>query len=861
MYKKLYLAKSFKELLEKSEYDPPNLSLDRYLSSMKKLHDSARQAELEKDQEKEFRLLHRYFILLTAAQRHPEFIRKKYLPEFTRAQKNLNKYESLKDILNNRYEENISKEKDNLNSSVKPISSPTHEKTLKDITNHKTAGKLNKTSIRSEELFSLLNSKINNNNKDSYIIIDVRSAYDFKESHLNMPNVINIPEEIITPGVSAAALSKILPPDVKAMWDKRGTFNKLIILDWNSNGQNLKKEAKLYVLREAIVKWDPSTPYKSLPMILEGGYEDLLAKYPHITTNPKVIPPISGEISIPLSLDSFDYPIQILEPEEVKKPLASQPQKSVHEKQSLVIDRSTKPILKDASEAKLKEESLDSEKNSEVIATEDEETTVESSSQSFEEDISNKVIEKENQEPAEVISPPKQNPKEMLSELRKVKPQESSQRPQSIETMKGGDEDTNHRLRPEHGVQSLSNRPTSEKRATEGTYRVPLKKEDGSSSGILKRSSSSPNIAKLDDDVSLKVPSYTRSNKPMVYAERADSTYGTTAAGLTGLKNFANNCYMNSILQCLSNTHSLVTELISINRNLVINSHSKTKGRVAQEVISAFRNMWSGDVRVYSIKELKNILGGLKEIFKGTGHQDSNEFLIILLEYLHEDLNIPANVESRLDGAKEETGEKAWGEFRRKNCSIIQRLFYGQHRSTVTCSTCGHSSVTFEQFFNLFVPIPSKDYVSLNDCIQLYMSGEKISGWKCPKCKDERNATKKFDISRLPPILVIALKRFTHEEDSWLQKKENLVTYPLEGLDMERFTVEGSEQRYTKYNLYAMSTHTGTLRAGHYKAICKNHLTEKWYMFDDQSVEALPAHSVRNNPEVYILFYNAVTNC
>lgn len=65
---------------------------------------------------------------------------------------------------------------------------------------------------------------------------------------------------------------------------------------------------------------------------------------------------------------------------------------------------------------------------------------------------------------------------------------------------------------------------------------------------------------------------------------------------------------MNSILQCLSNTDPLVKELISINRPVATNPQSKTKGRVAQEVIAAFRNMWSGDVRVYSIKDLKVIL-------------------------------------------------------------------------------------------------------------------------------------------------------------------------------------------------------------------------------------------------------------
>ncbi|KAL1122933.1 hypothetical protein AAG570_003258 [Ranatra chinensis] len=283
---------------------------------------------------------------------------------------------------------------------------------------------------------------------------------------------------------------------------------------------------------------------------------------------------------------------------------------------------------------------------------------------------------------------------------------------------------------------------------------------------------------------------------------------------------------MNSILQCLSNTEALVKELINLNKP-ALNYQSKTKGMVALEVIQTLRSMWSGDIRVYSIKDLKALMGNMKDIFKGTSHQDSNEFLIILLEYLHEDLNVHNSLTS-LSGAEESTGEKAWGEFRRKNSSVIQRLFYGQQKSTVTCSTCQHSSVTFEPFFNLFVPIPStSDKVTLHDCIQLYMSGENITGWKCPKCHGERNATKKFDISKLPPVLIIALKRFTQENDSWLHKKENVVMYPVQDLDMRRFTVRDSEQRYTNYDLYAVSTHSGTLKSGHYKAICKNYLTRK----------------------------------
>ncbi|XP_014278270.1 ubiquitin carboxyl-terminal hydrolase 8 [Halyomorpha halys] len=859
MVQPLHIADSLNTLLRISEIKIPDLSLSACLQKMKKLHDSARKASLEKDQEQEFMFLHRYLMLLKMACKYPEYTKfsSQYRSDFSCAQSNMEKYELLHSILKKRYEENKEKDSRQKNNKIIPVKSisPTQEKSLKDLNNSIAAGKFNKTFIYSGELYNLLSTQ---NNKESLLLIDARSKQDFKESHLNGSNIINIPEEIIAPGMSASILNSKLEGNAKSQWEKRGTFDKLIIFDWNSSEADLKSHVKLYHLKKAMTEWDPGTQYKCLPLVLDGGYEDMLFKYPHMTSNPKVQPPLPNNINSLLSLDSFDYPIQELEPEVEKKLPVKEPQKTLQPEKTLseksphelIVDRSTKPIITTPA-PQVSDVSLDS---TEIVS---QESNTESST-SPEEDSTpseiNEVTPKEETEEKPTVN----ETKSVLDELRKIKPSlDASIHPETRETVNVAEVDL--KIKPEHGS---NQRPTAEKPVVEGTYKIPLKKDDGPPSSILKRSSSSPNIAKLDDEGISRIPSFTRANKPVAYAERADSTYGKTVAGLTGLKNFANNCYMNSILQCLSNTDPLVKELISINRPVATNPQSKTKGRVAQEVITAFRNMWSGDVRVYSIKDLKTLLGSLKEIFKGTGHQDSNEFLIILLEYLHDDLNIPASGESRLDGAREDTGEKAWGEFRRKNCSIIQRLFYGQHRSTVTCSTCQHQSVTFEQFFNLFVPIPSRESVSLSDCIQLYMSGEKISGWKCPKCKDERNATKKFDISRLPPILVIALKRFTHEEDSWLQKKENLVTYPLEDLDMERFTIRGSEQRYKRYNLYAMSTHTGTLRAGHYKAICRNHVTNKWHMFDDQTVEALPAHSVRNNPEVYILFYNAVIeNC
>lgn len=92
--------------------------------------------------------------------------------------------------------------------------------------------------------------------------------------------------------------------------------------------------------------------------------------------------------------------------------------------------------------------------------------------------------------------------------------------------------------------------------------------------------------------------------------------------------------------------------------------------------------------------------------------------------------------------------------------SIIQTLFFGQIRSTVKCQTCGFESATYDGFSHLSLELPQDNQqCQLYDCLNLYFDGEFIEGWTCPKCEKSRNAVKKLDISKLPSVLVIHLKR------------------------------------------------------------------------------------------------------
>nr|CAD7263962.1 unnamed protein product [Timema shepardi] len=386
-----------------------------------------------------------------------------------------------------------------------------------------------------------------------------------------------------------------------------------------------------------------------------------------------------------------------------------------------------------------------------------------------------------------------------------------------------------------------------------------------------------------EDDISIKhrAPQFDRAIKPLnkatpseVHAVRHrnfNPTYGNVLAnalvvlsstaedgeiesrGLTGLKNLGNSCYMNSIIQCINNTTPLAFYFVEGTYRDDINRSHKTRGEVVEEVAVVVRALWRGQFRSIACHDLKAVVGRLKSSFQGVEQQDSHEFLTLLMDWLHEDLNKKSGASPIKDPSISENPEDAaWNKFRSVNESLILTLFFGQQKSTVRCCKCNEKSVTYEPFSNLSLPLPTNsNKCTLHDCVRLYLREETLTGWNCPSCKEARDAHKKFDIVRFPPILIVHFKRFHH--DGWSRKKQNFVDFPLTSLDMGSFTAY-SDQRYSQYNLYGVSNHYGTMEGGHYTAYCRNNVYGQWYKFDDQEVSELSTNDVRTGA-AYILFY------
>lgn len=157
--------------------------------------------------------------------------------------------------------------------------------------------------ISAKKLMSLIQEK-----STSFFILDTRPSSDYSDSRVNIPNSVNIPEEILAPGVTAASVGRNLPVHERPQWDRRTTVDKLIICDWTSSTWT----GAPATLKAALTTWDPGARYPHPPLLLEGGFQKFLFAFPHHVTNPKARAP-STTIPGPSvyqapSIAGLDYP-------------------------------------------------------------------------------------------------------------------------------------------------------------------------------------------------------------------------------------------------------------------------------------------------------------------------------------------------------------------------------------------------------------------------------------------------------------------------------------------------------------------------------------------------------------------------
>ncbi|KAI0832093.1 cysteine proteinase [Trametes gibbosa] len=376
---------------------------------------------------------------------------------------------------------------------------------------------------------------------------------------------------------------------------------------------------------------------------------------------------------------------------------------------------------------------------------------------------------------------------------------------------------------------------------------------------------------------------------PMIQSDYPVTYWPDLQIGTSGLKNLGNTCYMNSTIQCLSATVPFSRFFTDGRWKNAVNMMNPmgTKGNLANAFANILRDMWQGENGTLSPVPFRRSLCNHAPQFSGSEQHDSQEFLSFLLDGLHEDLNRilrkPQIVSTPEREAELErlppqiASEQEWQIYRMRDDSLVVDFFQGQYRNRMECLTCHRTSTTYNTFMYLTLPVPttrSGSKVTLQQCIDAFVKEEvmdKSDAWHCPHCKTLRKATKLLSLSRLPPVLLIHLKRFS-AKGPFTDKIETTVDFPLKGLDLTNYMPPplppgvngGSQVSYDdprcqtppyRYDLYGVTNHFGTLSTGHYTAFIASR--GGWLYCDDSRVTSADAKDVVGKP-AYILFYKRV---
>ena len=297
----------------------------------------------------------------------------------------------------------------------------------------------------------------------------------------------------------------------------------------------------------------------------------------------------------------------------------------------------------------------------------------------------------------------------------------------------------------------------------------------------------------------------------------------------------------------------------------------KPETELVQQWVELQEIMWnntgavSPNKFVHHVQHLANLKN--KELFTGWAQNDLPEFLLFFMDSLHISIsrevkmNIHGNEESSTDKMALECYKMLRGIYE-KDYSEIMELFYGIYVSEIRSKTTDvvHSHKP-ETYFILDLPLPEPSVnteISLYQCFDLFTHGEVLEGdnaWLNETTNQKEAVVKQISFWNLPKILVISLKRFTSFGNN--QKRQDLVTFPLENLDLSKYVCGYDSKKYV-YDLFGICNHMGGVMGGHYTAFVK-HIDGDWIHFNDVACQPIPNIDVLVSPKAYCLFYRIGT--
>ena len=366
---------------------------------------------------------------------------------------------------------------------------------------------------------------------------------------------------------------------------------------------------------------------------------------------------------------------------------------------------------------------------------------------------------------------------------------------------------------------------------------------------------------------------------------------------LIGLQNVGATCFMNSTLQCLSQTKGLTNYFLDEkNKQTILNNNIAKKNpneyQLSPVYLELIQNLWKDKgPKYYAPYNFMNRVNAMNPLFQKGQAGDAKDFIIFVLEQMHRELKKPLNLNNINENLpinqydKKLTLMNFFNEFT-KETSVLSDLFFGFNETTNVCLHCKYNYNSQNKpnpicynygIFNVLIfPLEEvkkmknnmnlmnfqnfyqgpSNIVSIDDCFVYNQKTDLFTGENknyCNICKQlsDSNYTSKIYIS--PNVLVLILNR----------GKGNIFKVKMdfkETIDISNYIIQKEKPRII-YNLYGVITHIGESGPNaHFVASCKSPVDGKWYRYNDAIVNPINdfQKEIYDYCVPYILFYEKV---